>query len=87
MKRSLTDIRENLYYVGCDNETARELCEEVERLDEAEQLLCKIFYYLDDESGNAPGHSHSRPGHWDADDSECHWCTTWSRVRRYMQKL
>ena len=32
MKRSLTDIRENLDYVGCDNETARELCDEVERL-------------------------------------------------------
>ena len=32
MKRSLTDIRENLDYVSCDNETARELCDEVERL-------------------------------------------------------
>ncbi len=32
MKRSLEDIRANLDFVGCDNETALELCAEIERL-------------------------------------------------------
>ena len=32
MKRTLADIRDNLAWVGCDNETALELCAEVERL-------------------------------------------------------
>ena len=32
MKRTTQDIRENLDFVGCDNETARELCDEVDRL-------------------------------------------------------
>lgn len=32
MKRTLHDIRENLDYVGCDNETALELCAEIEWL-------------------------------------------------------
>jgi len=32
VKRTLHDIRENLDYVGCDNETALELCAEIERL-------------------------------------------------------
>ena len=40
MKRSLTDIRENLDYVGCDNETARELCDEVERLSR-QRIFCE----------------------------------------------
>jgi len=32
MKRTIEDIRENLAFVGCDNETALEMCEEIERL-------------------------------------------------------
>ena len=32
MKRSIHDIRDNLDYVGCDDDTARELCDEVQRL-------------------------------------------------------
>ena len=32
MKRTTQDIRENLDFVGCDSETARELCDEVDRL-------------------------------------------------------
>jgi hypothetical protein len=32
MKRTLEDIRENLSFVGCDNETALEMCAEIERL-------------------------------------------------------
>jgi len=32
MKRTIEDIRENLSFVGCDNETALELCDEIERL-------------------------------------------------------
>jgi outer membrane murein-binding lipoprotein Lpp len=34
MKRTLEDIRDNLEWVGCDNETVLELCAEVERLRE-----------------------------------------------------
>lgn len=32
MKRTLEDIRANLDFVGCDNETAREMCDEITRL-------------------------------------------------------
>ena len=32
MKRTIDDIRGNLSFVGCDNETALEMCEEIERL-------------------------------------------------------
>lgn len=32
MKRSTDDIRQNVEHVGCDNDTALELCSEVERL-------------------------------------------------------
>lgn len=32
MKRTLEDIRENMPFVGCDNATALEMCDEVERL-------------------------------------------------------
>lgn len=32
--RTLDDIRSNLDYVGCDNRTVLELCDEVERLRE-----------------------------------------------------
>ena len=32
MKRTIDDIRDNLSWVGCDNETALEMCEEIERL-------------------------------------------------------
>jgi hypothetical protein len=32
MKRTTADIRENLDHVGCDNETALELCDEIERM-------------------------------------------------------
>ena len=32
MKRTIEDIRENLDHVGCDNETALEMCDEIERL-------------------------------------------------------
>jgi len=32
MKRTTEDIRDNLSFVGCDNETALEMCEEIERL-------------------------------------------------------
>ena len=33
MKRTLIDIRENLPFVGCDNDTALELCARVEELE------------------------------------------------------
>ena len=33
MKRSLADIRENLDHVGCDNETAREMCDHIDALE------------------------------------------------------
>lgn len=32
MKRTITDIRENMPHVGCDNATALEMCDEIERL-------------------------------------------------------
>lgn len=32
MKRTIEDIRSNLDFVGCDNETAADLCAEIERL-------------------------------------------------------
>jgi hypothetical protein len=32
MKRTIADIRENLPFVGCDNETAAEMLDEIERL-------------------------------------------------------
>jgi hypothetical protein len=32
MNRTIADILDNLDHVGCDNETARELCEQVQRL-------------------------------------------------------
>jgi len=32
MKRSVEEIRENMDYVGCDNATALEMCDEIERL-------------------------------------------------------
>jgi len=35
MQRTTEDIRENLSFVGCDNETALEMCEEIERLQAA----------------------------------------------------
>lgn len=35
MKRTIEDIRSNLDHVGCDNETALEMCDEIERLRDA----------------------------------------------------
>jgi len=32
MKRSVEEIRENMDYVGCDNATALEMCDEIDRL-------------------------------------------------------
>lgn len=32
MKRSVDEIRENMDYVGCDNATALEMCDEIDRL-------------------------------------------------------
>ena len=32
MRRTTEDIRSNLDYVGCDNDTALEMCAEIERL-------------------------------------------------------
>ena len=32
MKRGLDDIRGNMPHVGCDNDTALEMCDEIERL-------------------------------------------------------
>ena len=34
MTRTIEDIRENMPHVGCDNETALEMCDEIERLRE-----------------------------------------------------
>lgn len=32
--------------------------------------------------GNAPGHAHSVPKHWDVDGSPCDWChTEWPRLK------
>jgi hypothetical protein len=51
MKRTIGEIRYNMERVGCDNETALELCAEVERLEAIVERLPK------DESGEpiAPG--------------------------------
>jgi len=32
MKRAVEEIRDNMDYVGCDNATALEMCDEIERL-------------------------------------------------------
>lgn len=45
MYRTLADIRENMDYVGCDNSTASDLCDEVERLRAA---LRSILKHMDD---------------------------------------
>ena len=51
MKRTTEDIREKLSFHGCDNETALEMCEEIERLTAIVDRLPK------DEAGEpiAPG--------------------------------
>ena len=41
--RSLADIRENLEHVGCDNDTAREMCDEIERLRELLEESLRII--------------------------------------------
>ena len=50
MKRTTEDIRENLSFVGCDNETALEMCEEIERLlterDEARVVAANLYRFL-----------------------------------------
>lgn len=38
-------------------------------------------------NGNAPGHSHSRPGIWDSDNGElagkaCSWCAIWRAAEK-----
>jgi hypothetical protein len=35
---------------------------------------------------DAPGHSHNRPGRWDADGSPCEWCATWNAVRECVKQ-
>jgi hypothetical protein len=48
MKRTLEDIRENLDHVGCDNETAREMCDEIERLHARADATALAFSRCDD---------------------------------------
>lgn len=48
MKRSVGDIRANLDHVGCDNETAREMCDEIEKWQRATRdLLLRQGYALE----------------------------------------
>ena len=46
MKRTIEDIRDNLDHVGCDNETALEMCDEIERLRKGEGLF-PVFDIID----------------------------------------
>lgn len=41
MSRAVDEIRENMDYVGCDNATALEMCDEIERLQKIESTLPK----------------------------------------------
>lgn len=48
MKHTLADIRENLPHVGCDNETALEMCAEIERLRKGNaQLVAALRFYAE----------------------------------------
>ena len=48
MQRTLADIRDNLPHVGCDNDTALEMCAEIERL---RALVRPLEAWLDRQSG------------------------------------
>lgn len=60
MKRSVDDIRKNMDYVGCDNATALEMCDEIGRLqlmatketERCMELEAKLERMLYDAQGN-----------------------------------
>jgi len=47
MKRHIDEIRQNVPHVGCDNETALEMCAEIERLRAACQAVLDEFPAFD----------------------------------------
>ena len=51
-------------------------------LREVHDHLIKAHPFSDD----APGHSHNKRGHWDADGSPCPWCKTWERVKMCLEQ-
>ena len=57
--------------------------------------LANIFAKLDrsgEAGGDAPGHCHSKPGIWDADNAPeiagkpCDWCAQWNEARAALAK-
>lgn len=58
--------------------------------DELLRLLRAVASELDDDT-QPPGHWHTVPGVWDADNGPlagrpCEWCKTWNRVREVLAK-
>jgi hypothetical protein len=89
------DMGRGLYAVTFGEVSLPEFVERIRQDHSAEDLaiLEAVRREMDeDDGGNAPGHSHSRPGIWDDDNvpskagKPCAWCLTWSKFTALIER-
>ncbi len=83
----------NLTHLGVLQAQRRVLAlfDKYERLAEAADEVVRngssLERYFDGRAeGNAPSHRHKIPPKWDMDGSTCHWCSSWTLLRKLLDE-